>query len=112
MAGVQGLWYFVQPPLASLGLAASIASEAASKELWGAPLLNMLHAKAASVSGIPSAPCLSHQGLTASDDWQFQSELCIYGHPQYMRLLPECACEYALADLCVLSQVMQQPGRW
>ena len=48
---MQGLWYFVQPPLASLGLAASIASEAASKELRGAPLLNMLHFKAASVSG-------------------------------------------------------------
>jgi len=57
---VQGLWYFVQPPLASLGLAASIASGAASKELRGAPLLNMLHAKAASVSGTPSASCLSH----------------------------------------------------
>ena len=60
MADVQGLWYFVQPPLASLGLAASIASEAASKELRGAPLLNMLHAKAASVSGTPSASCLGH----------------------------------------------------
>ena len=52
VAWVQGLWYFVQPPLASLGLAASIASEAASKELRGAPLLNMLHVKAASVSGM------------------------------------------------------------
>ena len=48
---VQGLWYFVQPPLASLGLSAAIASEATSRELRGAPLLNMLHAKAASVSG-------------------------------------------------------------
>ena len=48
---VQGLWYFVQPPLASLGLSAAIASEAISRELRGAPLLNMLHAKAASVSG-------------------------------------------------------------
>lgn len=52
---MQGLWYFVQPPLASLGLAALIASEAASQELHGAPLLNMLHAKAASVSGPASA---------------------------------------------------------
>ena len=49
---VQGLWYFVQPPLTSLGLAASIAAEAASQELRGAPLLNMLHVKAASVSGM------------------------------------------------------------
>ncbi len=49
---MQGLWYLVQPPLASLGLAASIASEAASRELRGAPLLNMLHVKAASVSGM------------------------------------------------------------
>ena len=48
---VQGLWYLVQPPLASLGLSAAIASEAISRELRGAPLLNMLHAKAASVSG-------------------------------------------------------------
>ena len=52
---VQGLWYFVQPPLASLGLSAAIASEAISRELRGAPLLNMLHAKAASVSGQPPA---------------------------------------------------------
>lgn len=49
---MQGLWYFVQPPLASLGLAASIAAEASSNELRGAPLLNMLHVKAASVSGM------------------------------------------------------------
>lgn len=84
MADVQGLWYFVQPPLASLGLAGSIASEAASKELRGAPLLNMLHAKAASVSGKPSASCLSHLGLSASDDWQLQTELRISGNPLYM----------------------------
>ena len=59
---MQGLWYFVQPPLASLGLAASIASEAAARELRGAPLLNMLHAKAAGVSGLRQAP-IAHRYL-------------------------------------------------
>lgn len=48
---MQGMWYYVQPPLASLSLAASVASEAAARKLRGASLLNLLHARYAAVAG-------------------------------------------------------------
>ena len=68
-AHAQAMWYYVQPPLASLGLAASIASEASCKKLRGASLLNLLHAKSASVAGArANTPCyildLAHPLLT------------------------------------------------
>ena len=66
---VQGLWYFVQPPLTSLGLSAAIASEAVSRELRGAPLLNMLHAKAASVSG--QSPAILEAFLSTDSFYQY-----------------------------------------
>ncbi len=50
----QAMWYYVQPPLASLGLAASVASEAAARKLRGASLLNLLHSRYAAVAGVRS----------------------------------------------------------
>ena len=50
-AAVQAMWYYVQPPLASLSLAASVASEAAARKLRGASLLNLLHSRYAAVAG-------------------------------------------------------------
>jgi gamma-tubulin complex component 2 len=45
------MWYYVQPPLASLSLAASVAAAAASGDLRGASLLNLLHSRSAAVAG-------------------------------------------------------------
>ena len=52
---VQAIWYYVQQPLASLGLLAGLAGQASREGLRGAPLLDLLQAKAASVAGNPAA---------------------------------------------------------
>ena len=51
LAALQALWFHVQLPMASLGLAAGVAAEASASRLRGAALLNLLHQRAASVSG-------------------------------------------------------------
>lgn len=50
-AAVQALWFHVQLPMASLGMAAGVASQASARRLRGAPLLNLLHQRAASAAG-------------------------------------------------------------
>ena len=52
---LQATWYYVQQPLASLGLLAGLAGQASREGLRGAPLLDLLQAKAASVAGNPAA---------------------------------------------------------
>ena len=52
-AAVQALWFHVQLPMASLGLAAGVAAQASARRLRGAPLLNLLHQRAAAAAGAP-----------------------------------------------------------
>ncbi len=47
----QTLWYHVQLPMASLGLAAEVAADASARRLRGAQLLNLLHERASAVAG-------------------------------------------------------------
>jgi len=48
---LQALWYYCQPPLASLQLLAAISSEAAVGKLRGSALLNLLHQRSDAVAG-------------------------------------------------------------
>ncbi|BDA43053.1 Gamma-tubulin complex component 2 [Coccomyxa sp. Obi] len=82
---LQGMWYYVQPPLASLSLAASVASEAAARKLRGASLLNLLHARYAAVAGDTAA-----RGLL--------SKLLQAGAAPYFKMLERWLCEGVLDD--------------
>lgn len=63
---LQALVYYCQGPLSSLGLLAGIAAEAASQQLSSAGLLNLLHAKAASLAGDRAKRALVHRVLHAA----------------------------------------------
>ena len=63
---VQALWYYCQPPLASLQHLASIASDAAVGKLRGSALLNLLFQRSASVAGDEQARKLLQKLLHAS----------------------------------------------
>lgn len=63
---LQALWYYCQPPLASLQLLASIASEAAAGKLRGSALLNLLYQRSASVAGDEQARKLLQKLLHAA----------------------------------------------
>ncbi len=47
----QALWFHLQLPMASLGLAARVAADASAHRLRGAQLLNLLHERAAMAAG-------------------------------------------------------------
>lgn len=79
------MWYYVQPPLASLGLAASVAAEAATRKLRGAALLNLLHSRHAAVAGDVAARGLLGKLLRA-------------GCAPYFKMLERWLCEGVLDD--------------
>ncbi|KAK9863562.1 hypothetical protein WJX84_003827 [Apatococcus fuscideae] len=63
---LQAVWFYVQQPLASLSLLAGLAGQASREGLCGAPLLDLLQAKAASVAGNPAARVLTQRLLHAA----------------------------------------------
>ena len=64
--GLQALWYYCQPPLASLQLLASISGEAAQGKLRGSALLNLLHQRSQAVAGDEQARRLLQKLLHAA----------------------------------------------
>ena len=68
---LQALWYYVQPPMASLSLVASLVAEASSQRLRGAALLDMLHARASSLLGDTTAHKLAQRLLKAAAEPYF-----------------------------------------
>ena len=63
---LQALWYYCQPPLASLQLLAAISSEAAMGKLRGSALLNLLHQRSHAVAGDDQARRLLQKLLHAA----------------------------------------------
>ncbi len=63
---LQALWYYCQPPLASLQLLAAISSEAAVGKLRGSALLNLLHQRSHAVAGDDQARRLLQKLLHAA----------------------------------------------
>jgi len=63
---LQALWYYCQPPLASLQLLAAISSEAAVGKLRGSALLNLLHQRGHAVAGDDQARRLLQKLLHAA----------------------------------------------
>ena len=119
---MQGMWYYVQPPLASLSLAASVASEAAARKLRGASLLNLLHARYAAVAGASdiqhrtSPPCAPDMFRTClPDEWvcclYCPDRCCLAANPCII-LIPECCMQslkmHALASMAFINPF--QPG--
>lgn len=82
---LQALWYYCQPPLASLQLLASIASEAAVSKLRGSALLNLLHQRSQAVAGDEQARRLLQKLLHAA---------CA----PYFRVLERWLCEGVVSD--------------
>jgi len=68
---MQSLWYYIQSPMAALRLVASIASDASSKRLRGASLLNLLHSRAAGLLGDAAAHRLALRLLHAAAEAYF-----------------------------------------
>lgn len=68
---IQGLWYYVQPPMSALMLVASLAAEASSKRLRGASLLDMLHSQTSSLLGDASSFKLAQRLLKAAAEPYF-----------------------------------------
>ena len=68
---LQGLWYYVQPPMAALKLVASIAAEASARRLCGASLLSLLHFKAGALMGDAAAHRLALRLLRAAAEPYF-----------------------------------------
>ena len=63
---LQAVWYYCQPPLASLRLLAAVAAEAAVGKLRGSALLNLLHHRSADVAGDDQARRLVQKLLHAA----------------------------------------------
>ena len=63
---LQALWYYCQPPLASLRLMASIVADAAQRQLRGSALLNLLWHRSSVVAGDAPARRLLHKLLQAA----------------------------------------------
>ncbi|KAL0053447.1 hypothetical protein WJX82_005855 [Trebouxia sp. C0006] len=82
---LQALWYYCQPPLASLQLLASISSEAAAGKLRGSALLNLLHQRSHAVAGDDQARRLLQKLLHAA---------CT----PYFRMLERWLCEGIVHD--------------
>ncbi|KAL3137516.1 hypothetical protein ABBQ38_004802 [Trebouxia sp. C0009 RCD-2024] len=82
---LQALWYYCQPPLASLQLLASIASEAAVSKVRGSALLNLLHQRSQAVAGDEQAHRLLQKLLHAA---------CA----PYFRVLERWLCEGVVSD--------------
>ncbi|EIE26959.1 hypothetical protein COCSUDRAFT_46296 [Coccomyxa subellipsoidea C-169] len=93
---LMAMWYYVQPPLASLGLAASVASEAAARKLRGASLLNLLHSRYAAVAGDTAARGLLGKLLQA-------------GCAPYFKMLERWLCEGVLDDPFAEFMVQENP---
>lgn len=72
---LQAVWYYVQQPLASLGLLAGLAGQASREGLRGAPLLDLLQTKAASVAGNPAARYGAHPVLSCSLSAMHETEI-------------------------------------
>lgn len=68
---LQGLWYYVQPPMASLRVVAGVAAEASSHRLRGASLLNLLHNKFHALMGDAAGQKLTLRLLRASSEPYF-----------------------------------------
>lgn len=62
----QALWYYVQPPLEALRLVAGLCAEASARGLRGAPLLDLLHDRAARSFGDARAHALLTRLLRAA----------------------------------------------
>ncbi|KFM24916.1 Gamma-tubulin complex component 2 [Auxenochlorella protothecoides] len=63
---LQALWYYVQPPLEALRLVAGLCAEASARGLRGAPLLDLLHDRAARSFGDARAHALLTRLLRAA----------------------------------------------
>ena len=70
---LQGLWYYVQPPMSALRFAATLAAEASVNKLRGASLLDMLASRCASSAGDAHINRLAHRLLRAASEPYFQS---------------------------------------
>ncbi|DBA91460.1 hypothetical protein WJX77_003506 [Trebouxia sp. C0004] len=82
---LQALWYYCQPPLASLQLLAAISSQAAVGKLRGSALLNLLHQRSHAVAGDDQARRLLQKLLHAA---------CT----PYFRMLERWLCEGIVHD--------------
>lgn len=69
---LQALWYYCQPPLASLQLLAAIAAEAAQQQLRGCALLDLLWQRNQAVAGDAQARRLVQKLLQAACRPYFQ----------------------------------------
>ena len=81
----QALWYYCQPPLASLQLLAAVATEAAVGKLRGSALLNLLHQRLTSAAGNDQA-------------WQLLQKLMQAACAPYFRWLKHSAAIFAESD--------------
>ena len=91
---LQAVWYYCQPPLASLQLLASICSEAAVGKLRGSALLNLLHHRSGSVAGDGPAHRLLHKLLHAAFTPYFR-------YPKYLHMV-SAATSHAGSRLCLM----------
>jgi gamma-tubulin complex component 2 len=69
---LQGMWYFVQPPMSALRLAATLAADASSNKLRGAALLDSLSARCSASAGDVHAHRLAIRLLRAAAEPYFQ----------------------------------------
>ncbi len=65
----QALWFHLQLPMASLGLAARVAADASAHRLRGAQLLNLLHERAAMAAGALGARAREVERRVAGLGW-------------------------------------------
>lgn len=94
---LQGLWYYVQPPMAALKLVASIAAEASARRLRGASLLSLLHAKAGALMGDAAAHRLALRLLRAAAE-------------PYFAMLERWLCEGLVDDPYSEFMIREDPG--
>ena len=69
---LQGMWYFVQPPMSALRLAATLAADASFNKLRGAALLDALSARCSASAGDVHAHRLAIRLLRAAAEPYFQ----------------------------------------
>eukprot|EP00803_Ostreobium_quekettii_P010884 evm.model.scf_2240.1 EVM.evm.TU.scf_2240.1 scf_2240:446-5849(+) len=81
----QSLWFYAQPPMAALGVLASVARDAAANGLTGTGLLSLLHIKMGEHAGDMNA-----QGLL--------QKLLAAGCKPYFDILEQWLCEGVLND--------------
>eukprot|EP00891_Asterochloris_glomerata_P004229 jgi/Astpho2/4229/Aster-05189 len=94
---LQALWYYCQPPLASLQLLAAIAAEAAQQQLRGCALLDLLWQRNQAVAGDAQARRLVQKLLQAACRPYFQS-------------LEQWLCEGVVHDPHAEFMIVEHPG--